>query len=81
MHRILKLFENEKQIEQQTSNRNRLISIVRWHEYQQSEKQNEKQVKNKWKTSENKQECKERKNVRSIYDFFDEKKLSSLYDN
>lgn len=52
VNRILKLFENEKQIEQQSSNLNTLISICNWDVYQSGEKQNEKQVKNEWKTSE-----------------------------
>ena len=51
VQRILKLFENEKQIEQQTTSQNRLISIVLWNEYQQLDKQNEKQVTNECKTS------------------------------
>ncbi len=50
--RILKKLENEQQIEQQTSNVNRLISIVNWSEYQDSEQRNEQQVNNKRTTSE-----------------------------
>lgn len=49
--RILNLFESEQQIEQQTSNKNRLISVVNWDFYQASEQQNETQVNNKWTTS------------------------------
>jgi len=63
IQRILKFFENEQQIEQQTSNKNRLISIVSWDMYQQSEQQNEQQVNNKWTTSE--QQVNTNKNVRS----------------
>ena len=62
--RILKTLENEQQIEQQTSNKNRLISIVNWECYQESEQQNEQQVNNNCTTSEHKQECKELKNIR-----------------
>ena len=47
IQRILKSFENEHQIEQQTSSQNRLISIVNWHKYQESEQQNEQQVNNR----------------------------------
>lgn len=47
VQRILKLFENEQQIEQQTSRRNRLISIVNWNKYQENEQQNEQQVNNR----------------------------------
>ncbi|MCI1958613.1 MAG: hypothetical protein LKJ25_03195 [Clostridia bacterium] len=35
VQRILKRFENEHQIEQQTCNKNRIISIVNWNLYQQ----------------------------------------------
>lgn len=52
VQRILKTFESEQQIEQQTTSRNRLISIVRWDEYQRSEQQNEQRANNKWTTSE-----------------------------
>lgn len=52
VQRILKTFESEQQIEQQTSNKNRLISIVSWSEYQDNEQQNEHQVNNKRTTTE-----------------------------
>lgn len=39
IQRILKFFENEHQIEQRTSNRNRLISILYYDEYQGNEHQ------------------------------------------
>jgi len=53
IQRILKYFEKiEQQIEQQTSNKNRLITIVRWDEYQKNEHQIEQQVNNKRTTSE-----------------------------
>lgn len=41
VQRILKCYENEHQIEQLTSNRNRLITILNWDEYQSSEQQND----------------------------------------
>lgn len=44
VQRILKLFENEQQIEQQTSNQNRLITILNWESYQINEQQNEHRV-------------------------------------
>ena len=50
--RILKTLENEHQIEQQTSNKNRLISIVNWSQYQQSEHQIGQQLNNNWTTTE-----------------------------
>ena len=43
---ILKTFEIEQQIKQQTSPRCRLISIVKWSDYQITEQQSEQQVNN-----------------------------------
>jgi len=50
--RILDAFESEQQIEQLTSNKNRLISIVNWDVYQSNEQQSELQMNNKRTTSE-----------------------------
>lgn len=61
VQRILKSFESERQIEQQTSNRNRLITILNWIEYQQTEQQNEHPVNNKRTTDE--QQVNTNKNV------------------
>lgn len=73
VQRILKLFESEHQIEQQTSSCNRLISILNWHKYQSSEHGPEQRVNNERTTSEQRvntnknvrmKECKnERKNI------------------
>ena len=63
VQRILKLFENEQQIEQQTSNKNRLITIVNWGLYQDNEQQIEQQVNNKRTTSE--QQVNTNKNVKN----------------
>lgn len=52
VQRILKTFEIEQQIEQQTTPRNRLISILNWSSYQQSEQQFEQQLNNKRTTTE-----------------------------
>lgn len=52
VQRILKTFEIEQQIEQQTCSRNRLISIINWNEYQQSEQRIEQPVNNERTTSE-----------------------------
>lgn len=52
VERILKELKNEQQIEQQTSNRNRLITVLNWDLYQIIEQQNEQQVNNKRTTSE-----------------------------
>ena len=50
IQRTLKCFENDKQIEQQTSNKNRLITILNWEQYQNNNKQIDKQVINKCET-------------------------------
>lgn len=39
VQRILNEFEIEQQIEQQTTNKNRLITILKWNEYQTTEQQ------------------------------------------
>ena len=52
VERILKSFESEHQIEQQKSNKNRLITVVKWREYQKREQQNEQQLNNNWTTTE-----------------------------
>ena len=63
VQRILKSFENEQQIEQQTTSRNRLISIINWHEYQQNEQQVEQQVNNDCTTNE--QQVNTNKNIKN----------------
>jgi len=52
VQRILKTFESEQQIEQQTSSEKRLIKVNNWIQYQQSEQQSEQQVNNNRTTSE-----------------------------
>ena len=75
IQRILKTFENEQQIEQQTSNQNRLITILKWEGYQNIEQQDkqplnnerttdEQQLNNGCTTDEHKQECKNVNNER-----------------
>lgn len=63
VQRILKRFENEQQIEQQNGNKNRLISVLSWSDYQSSEQQNEQQVNNNCTTTE--QQVNTNKNVRT----------------
>jgi len=46
IQRLLKLFENEQQIEQQTNSKNRIISICNWQKYQSGEQQIEHQMNN-----------------------------------
>lgn len=64
VQRILKTLENEHQIEQQSSNKNRLITIASWDKYQQDEQQDEQQVNNNRTTSE--QQVNTNKNVKNI---------------
>lgn len=63
VERILKSLKSEQQIEQQTSSKNRLISITNWEFYQQSEQQVEQQVNNKRTTSE--QQVNTNKNIKN----------------
>jgi len=51
VERVLNLLKSEQQIEQQTCSRNRLITILSWEEYQQSEQQNGQQTDNKRTTN------------------------------
>lgn len=67
VQRTLKCFELDKQIEQQTSNKNRLITILKWDLYQSNDKQVDKQLINNCETTDkqldNKQEYKEYNNI------------------
>lgn len=63
VERILKLFESEQQIEQQKSNKNRLITVLNWSRYQLSEQQIEQQVNNNRTTSE--QQVNTNKNIKN----------------
>lgn len=64
VQRTLKMFEIEHQIEQQTSSKNRLVSIVNWNKYQENEQQNKQQVNNNRTTSE--QQVNTNKNIKNI---------------
>lgn len=65
VYRILNFFESEQQIAKQRSSKNSLITLLNWDIYQNDEKQNEKQMQNKCKTVEHKQEYKNIKNKRN----------------
>jgi hypothetical protein len=52
IQRILSCFESEHQIEQQTGNKNRLITVLSWIDYQDSEQQDELEMNNKRTTDE-----------------------------
>lgn len=64
IQRILKTFESEQQIEQQTNGKGRLISILNWDKYQKSEQQIEQQVNSERTTSE--QRVNTNKNVKNV---------------
>lgn len=72
IERILKFFEIEQQIEQQKSNKNRVITILSWHDYQITEQQVEQQANNKRTTSE--QQVNTNKNDKNIKNDNNEKK-------
>ncbi len=52
IQRVLTLYENEHLIEQRTTNRNRLISIVGWDKYQDNEQLSEQPTDNQRTTNE-----------------------------
>jgi hypothetical protein len=52
VERILKYLKSEVMIEEQTTRKFRLISVINYNKYQSSEEQNEEQVRNKRGTSE-----------------------------
>lgn len=83
LHRITEVLKNENQIEKQSSPRNTVVTVVNWHKYQTIEKQNEKQLKNNWKTNEKQTENlpitkrnKEREEGKNIYGAFKNVRLS-----
>lgn len=68
IYRIIKEFKNEQQIEQQTSNKNSLITILNWSKYQSSEQQDETQMNNNWTSTE--QQMNTNKNVKNEKNIF-----------
>ena len=64
IQRILHCFKNAHQIEQQTTNQNRLITILKWKQYQGNEQQNEQPVNNGRTTDE--QQNEQRKNSQEV---------------
>jgi len=69
IERILSLMETEQQITQQTTNTNRLISIINWKDYQQDAQQIAPQMHNGCTTDAQQlhtlEECKELKNEKN----------------
>lgn len=75
VQRILKSFENEQQIEQQNGNKNRLISILSWLDYQSSEQQDEQQLNNKRTSTE--QQVNTNKNVKNLENLKNDKEITT----
>lgn len=69
VQRVLKCYESEHMIEQQTDRQGRLITIVSWDEYQANEQSSEQRVNNDRTTSEQRVNTitrkKERKNIKN----------------
>ena len=88
VERILTFFEKtEHQIEQQKSNRNRLITILTWSEYQSTEHLNGQQADNKRTTggqqadtNKNKKNLKKGKNDKEVIYPFDDEKFIEAWD-
>lgn len=83
VRRILESFENDQQIDQQKTNKNRLISLLNWESYQIFDQQNDQQVTNKRPTSDQQvttnKNIKNNKNERNIYK--DSPKLNSAIES
>lgn len=64
VEKVLLVMEKEQQIEQQKSNKNRLITIKAWEKYQQKEQQSDNRVTTKEQQSDTYKKDKKIKNVR-----------------
>jgi hypothetical protein len=85
IERILKVFESEQQIEQQTNSRSRVISILSWDKYQETEQQvdskwtaNEQQVDTNNNDKNNKND-KNKNTIPSFFEFLDYAKTLDKY--
>lgn len=77
IERILNFFEkNEHQIEQLKTSKNRLITILSWEQYQESEQQIEQQLNNKRTTTE--QQLNTYKNIKNDNNVKNEKKKKNI---
>ena len=93
VQRILKLFESEQLIAQQTTPRNRLISVLNWNQYQSNAQQNAQQLHNscttsaqqsahkqeEYKKKEEEEEYKEDKNKYKQQRYFDFDELNDAF--
>ena len=66
VQRILKMLKSEQQIEQQTSNVSRLITVSNWDKYQVSEQQSEQPVNNQRTLYKNTKNIKNNNNTKTI---------------
>ena len=86
VQRILKVFENEQQIEQQTTSTSRLITVKNWSDYQNTEHRSEQRVNSGRTASEQRlntiQECKELKNekIKEFNNKFSKKTVDKSVD-
>lgn len=82
VERILKTFENEEQIEVESSNQFSLITVKKWEEYQMDEEVNEERVRNERGTGEERvrtpKELKELKNEKEK-GFFKKEKFKTTW--
>ncbi len=81
VQRTLKLFESDKQIEQQTSNKNRLISILNWDKYQEIDNQNDKQMINKCETDDKQMITNKNERIKEIYIYGQTTGQENIFDN
>lgn len=64
VQRILKVFENEQQIEQRTCSKNRLVTVLNWNKFQNSEQPFDQQLNNEWTAAE--QQLNTNKNIKNV---------------
>ena len=76
VQRILKTFEIEQQIEQQTNFHDRVISILNWDKYQHDEQQNEQQVNSKRTASEQQVNANKNKRNKELKELNKEKEIN-----
>ena len=86
IERVLKLFETCSIIEQQKSSQNRVITIKKWGEYQESEQQmNNKRTTNEHNTRireiENKKESISKDILKKEVKYFESLKVNSLFND
>lgn len=79
VERILKQLESEQQIEQVSSSISRLLTVLNWADYQESEQLNEQQSNNSRTTPE--QQSNTNKNIKNIKNIRKEKRVAAPLDD